>query len=357
MSFLEDNCTFTTYNQKVLDACKPFDCDHPDLNEFFSKDVVPYTSELLGKSYCFTLDEDPTVIVCAFTVSNDSIRAPSLPNARRARVTRNIPGVKRMRNYPSVLIGRLGVNKDFRGAGVGDQLMDFIKSWFVHPNNKTGCRFIVVDSYNEQRPLAYYKRNGFEGIFTNEDQEKTALGLPLEIQLRTRLLYFDLIVLKVENEKPVEDKIQLFESRFTQDFINALWAVGAYEMLLDALSYDDIQGLIDLNAIFSVSYLPACMTELRDVPAAEIMRLITFDSEYLKRIPKEVVAIILHEIGHVFYPHEDLTQKEFNADDFAISKGYGKYIRIHLVREAKKDSINQERISRIAIEDDDDDDD
>ncbi len=41
-----------------------------------------------------------------------------------------------MRSYPAVLIGRLGVHKDYRSIegeedNTGKQLMDFIKSWFI----------------------------------------------------------------------------------------------------------------------------------------------------------------------------------------------------------------------------------
>ena len=105
-----------------------------------------------------------------------------------------------MRSYPAVLIGRLGVNKDFRRIEgdektVGDQLMDFIKSWFIDKTNKTGCRFVVVDSYNEIAPLRYYKRNGFTELFSSEEQEKEFTNFPQEDELTTRLLYFDLIVL------------------------------------------------------------------------------------------------------------------------------------------------------------------
>jgi hypothetical protein len=73
--------------------------------------------------------------------------------------------------------------------------MDFIKSWFIDPNNKTGCRFIVVDAYNEPIPIKYYKQNDFEFLFSTEDQEKEYMGLMDENQLKTRLMYFDLIVL------------------------------------------------------------------------------------------------------------------------------------------------------------------
>jgi hypothetical protein len=125
----------------------------------------------LGKSYCFTLDENPLTIICAFTVSNDSIKTTFLPNSRKKKVTKEIPRQKQMKSYPAVLIGRLGVNKNFRKIEneqkrLGEQLMDFIKAWFVDKNNKTGCRFIVVDSYNKERPLKYYTENGFIELFS-----------------------------------------------------------------------------------------------------------------------------------------------------------------------------------------------
>jgi hypothetical protein len=89
------------------------------------------------------------------------------------------------------------VNDD--GKTVGDQLMDFIKSWFIDKANKTGCRFIVVDSYNENKPLNYYKRNGFIQLFSSEEQEKEYTNVIDEEYLATLLLYFDLILLSKNN--------------------------------------------------------------------------------------------------------------------------------------------------------------
>lgn len=200
MAFLDEKCTLKVYEESILKQCKPFDCGNSDLNEFFAKDVLKYTSELLGKSYCFTLDEDESQIVSAFTISNDSIKTFTLPNSRKKKVNTDIPRMKQMKSYPAVLIGRLGVNLDFRKIkgeekSIGDQMMDFIKSWFIDKSNKTGCRFIVVDSYNDIAPLKYYKRNGFTELFSSEDQEKEFTNFPLEKLLPTRLLYFDLIVL------------------------------------------------------------------------------------------------------------------------------------------------------------------
>lgn len=49
--------------------------------------------------------------------------------------------------------------------------MTFIKSWFIDPNNKTGCRYVVVDSYNEEAPKEYYTKNGFDFVYSTEEQE------------------------------------------------------------------------------------------------------------------------------------------------------------------------------------------
>lgn len=138
--------------------------------------------------------------MCAFTISNDSIKTLNLPNARKKKVIKDIPRQKQMRSYPAVLIGRLGVHKDFRNIEneelrIGDQLMDFIKSWFIDGATKAGCRFIVVDAYNSFKPLRYYRNNGFTELFSTEAQEKEYTGVSEEQNLETRLLYFDLIKL------------------------------------------------------------------------------------------------------------------------------------------------------------------
>lgn len=198
MGFLSDHCTLALLSADLLSICNPFDCGHVDLNDFFTKDAQDYSSQLLGKTYCFLLDEDPKEIVCAFTISNDSIKANFLPNSRKKKVNKEIPRVKQYKSYPAVLIGRLGVNDKYKNKGVGRELMNFIKSWFIDAENKTGCRFVVVDSYNEEVPLAFYQRNGFQFLFSTINQEKEYMGLSEDYTLKTRLMYFDLILLSSE---------------------------------------------------------------------------------------------------------------------------------------------------------------
>ena len=168
-----------------------FDCSNPDLNEFFINDAVNYVNALMGKSYCFVLKSDPTQIVCAFTVSNDSLNLRE-HSSRANNVNRAIPNGKRMKTYPAVKIGRLGVSKDFQKMGVGSQVMNFIKAWFIHPENKTGCRFVIVDAYNEEGSLAYYRKNGFKYLYQSVAKEAEQYELKEGDELNTRIMHFDL---------------------------------------------------------------------------------------------------------------------------------------------------------------------
>ena len=131
-----------------------FSCDNEDLDEFFTKDAYLYDTQLLGKTYYFET-KDTHQIVGAFTVANDSIKASLISRSIRNKLNRKIPNAKRTRSYPAVLIGRLGISSELRGSGLGSQIVDYIKRWFTQHNNKSGCRYIVVDAYNRTDVLSF----------------------------------------------------------------------------------------------------------------------------------------------------------------------------------------------------------
>lgn len=97
-------------------------------------------------------------------------------------------------NYPAVLIGRLGISSEYRGKGlnIGSQILDFLKGWFRSFDNKTGCRFIAVDAYNNKKTLHFYEKNGFKPLYKNEQEERSFLELAPEEPLETRFMFFDL---------------------------------------------------------------------------------------------------------------------------------------------------------------------
>lgn len=203
MGFLLENCKLVKLDGEILHSSHPFSCGDEDLDDFFMNDALRYKEELLGKTYCFLLDADPKTIVCMFTLSNDSIRVDVIPNNRGRKLSHDIPREKHMRRYPGVLIGRLGINEVFTHQGIGTELMDFIKSWFIDDENKTGCRFLIVDAYNKENPLAYYQKNDFQFLFSTEQQEAENLGYDVNKSLHTRLMYYDLKRLTASNKTVV----------------------------------------------------------------------------------------------------------------------------------------------------------
>ena len=153
------------YSFKILEIgdSYDFDCGNSDLTEFFRVDAIPHKKELIGVTYFFYDDVNKSAI-SFFTVSNDAIRTDSFKN--------NLPEGKRYNFYPAVKIGRFGVNKDYQRQQIGRQMMDFIKRFFV-VENKTGCRFLTVDAYNNSKILEFYGKNGFTFLSEKDVNRQT----------------------------------------------------------------------------------------------------------------------------------------------------------------------------------------
>lgn len=127
-----------------------FTCD-PRLESYFRNDAKDTETELIAKTYFLhsTSISEPLV---GFSISNNVINA-------NIDLDMGIHYNTRYKTYPAVLIGRLATHTKYTGCGHGKLVLDLIKNWFI-TNNKTGCRFIVVDARSEA--VGFYVRSGFE---------------------------------------------------------------------------------------------------------------------------------------------------------------------------------------------------
>lgn len=130
MGILNDKGIFCKLDREMMNSSKSFSCGNVDLDEFFQGDFIVYAESLFGKSYCFINIEKTDELICAFTVANASIFTNRLPNARKKKVGKEVPFLKRDLIYPAVLIGRLGIDIKYQHCHVGTELLDFIKAWF-----------------------------------------------------------------------------------------------------------------------------------------------------------------------------------------------------------------------------------
>jgi len=159
---------------------KPLDCGDATLNGFFLEDAKPHAEQLLAVTY---LLENDLETIAYFSVLNDSIRQKDTSSNRlKTRVLKEMPPEKRgYKSFPAVKVGRFAVHKDYQGKGLGRLLMDYVKGYFLD-NNKTGCRFIIVDAVKTRQALKFYEKNGFIPLVEETQPED-----------KTKLMYFDLI--------------------------------------------------------------------------------------------------------------------------------------------------------------------
>ena len=168
-----------------------FDCGDEDLNEFFNCDALQYKHQMLSRTYFFRHKNNGKTI-CAFSFSASSIKTADLPGSRRKKVKELVPREKTLKSYPGILIGRLGIATEFRGQGIGSQLIDFIKDICIIQFPDV-VRYLLVDAYNEPAIISFYKKNNFAAVFSTEEQEKEAYHqLPSEL-LQTRYMFYDMI--------------------------------------------------------------------------------------------------------------------------------------------------------------------
>lgn len=163
----------------------PFDCGDNDLNEYLYLNSKSYQKQLLAVTYYLQNNTDTIVF---FSLLNDKITAMELTNSFWRKIKNLFPHSKHRKDYPAVKIGRLGVNKNYQHTGDnwGTLTLDFIKHWMIS-ENKTGCRFIIVDAY--QSAVPFYLKNGF--LFMGP-QEKARYE---SNKGDTIALYFDLMQL------------------------------------------------------------------------------------------------------------------------------------------------------------------
>ena len=124
-----------------------------------------------------------------------------MPKSKRNKLNRKIPFAKQRSQYPAVLVAQLAVFDEFRGMALGRDVIDFIKSWFINPLNKTGCRYLVVDAVNKPKVLQFYIDNGFDFIFASDVEEMQYMSkaehiADSDVFRETRLMVFDLMSLR-----------------------------------------------------------------------------------------------------------------------------------------------------------------
>ena len=150
---------------------KPFDCEDDDLNDFLFNKALLYQKELLATTF---IVEDEERTLGYYSVLNDSLqlKEEDFPSKSKYKkfLSHLIPHPKRhLKSVPAVKIGRLAIDKTYKGNGLG---MIFIRNVIrdcVELNRKIACRLITVDAY--KGALTFYQKLGFEFLTEKDNNE------------------------------------------------------------------------------------------------------------------------------------------------------------------------------------------
>ena len=93
-------------------------------------------------------------MVCAFALAKAGVRGSDLPNSRKKKIEADIPHAKALKDYPAVLLARLGVSEDFRSLHIGSDILSYItmsktvSRQCLAQNNKKKATVILNQTYH-----------------------------------------------------------------------------------------------------------------------------------------------------------------------------------------------------------------
>lgn len=139
---------------RISDDLSDFNCDLEDdvgCNDFIHKEneAKLFQKERHGITYLFFYGN---VIIGYVTLAMSSIRAE--------RIDRRCKEPIRLRFYPSLLVGRLAVDNNWRKKGIGRYLCDWCVGSAMVLSEKIGCRYVILET--SESKIDFYSRCGFE---------------------------------------------------------------------------------------------------------------------------------------------------------------------------------------------------
>ncbi len=153
------------------DEVAGFNCGDGDIDSFLKDDALEHHKRDLAIVYLLKNKEGRILGYTSLSMS-----AIKLEN----------PGIEyKYPRLPSLLIGRLGVNKEEQNNGYGSLLIDIVIHIALMLKKIVGCRFVTADSYPDM--VEYYKKQGFETEFSKEKRlqwEEKGRNIPMYFRLR-----------------------------------------------------------------------------------------------------------------------------------------------------------------------------
>lgn len=134
-----------------------FDCGRQELNDWLRQVARQHQDKGLSKTFVAVREEAPNLICGYYALTLAELENRHLPESWRKKLPRRIPGVR---------LGRLAVDKQYQGKGLGELLLVDALSRARRIYAEAGGIGLFVDAIDELA-ADYYRRFGFEACPDN----------------------------------------------------------------------------------------------------------------------------------------------------------------------------------------------
>lgn len=131
-----------------------FSCGKKELDKWFRQIAKQHGRKGISRSYVATDIDSPEKIVGFYSLTVGEAESKSLPEG----VARNLP-----RKIPIVLVGRLAVDTEAQGRGIGSILLVDALRRTVRVASEVGVSVILVDA-KDSRAAMFYQHFGFQPL-------------------------------------------------------------------------------------------------------------------------------------------------------------------------------------------------
>lgn len=129
-----------------------FDCDRQELNDWLRQVARQHQDKGLSKTFVAVREIEPTRICGYYALTLAELENRHLPDAWRKKLPHRIPGVR---------LGRLAVDRQYQGKGLGELLLIDALTRARRIYTEAGGIGLFVDALDAQT-AGYYRRFGFE---------------------------------------------------------------------------------------------------------------------------------------------------------------------------------------------------
>ncbi len=129
-----------------------FDCGRQELNDWLQQVARQHQDKGLSKTFVAIRDEAPTLVCGYYALALAELESQHLPQAWRKKLSRRIPGVR---------LGRLAVDRQYQGKGLGELLLIDALTRARRIYAEAGGIGLFVDALDAQA-AGYYRRFGFD---------------------------------------------------------------------------------------------------------------------------------------------------------------------------------------------------